>query len=356
MKRALELARSQGRYASPNPKVGAVLVQGGRIVGEGGHQRYGGPHAEILALRRAGTRAKGATLYVTLEPCSHHGKTPPCADAVIRAGVTRVVAAMKDPFPSVAGRGVQKLRKAGIRVEVGLLEKESRALNAPFLFSLAKGRPWVVLKAAITLDGKIATAKGLSKWITGEKSRRKTHELRSQADAILVGSRTARLDDPTLTVRLPGYRRKDGYPLRVVLDGGLRLGLDRKLFRKGPATVVFTSPSAPVFKEKALNRKGVRVFRVPLRQKMLSLKAVLRVLGSLHVRSLLVEGGGEVHASFLREGLADEAVLFISPKIFGGKAPSWVGGKGVENPGMAPYLRDVRIERIGDDLFLRGSF
>ena len=300
MRRALQLAQKEGRYASPNPKVGAVLVRGGRVVGEGGHRRYGGPHAEILALKKAGPQARGATLYVTLEPCSHHGKTPPCAQAVLRAGVRRVVAAMKDPFPQVSGRGFALLRKAGIRVELGLLGKEAAKLNETFIQSIHRRRPKVILKAALSLDGKIATVTGRSKWITGEKARHKNHELRSMADAILVGSETARKDDPSLTVRLPGWKRVDGWPIRVLLDSKLRSSLQLQLFKGSPKTVVFTSTHAPLARQKLLEGKGVGVFRVPSRGKMLSLKAVLGVLHSLHVRVLLVEGGGQVHASFLR--------------------------------------------------------
>jgi diaminohydroxyphosphoribosylaminopyrimidine deaminase / 5-amino-6-(5-phosphoribosylamino)uracil reductase len=354
MRRALWLAEKQGRYASPNPKVGALLVKKGRIVGEGGHRQYGGPHAEIIALRQAGAEANGATLYITLEPCSHHGKTPPCVDAILKAGVRKVVAAMKDPFPLVGGRGFQRLRKAGIDLEVGLLQKEARRINEPFLFSVHHHRPLVLLKAAMSLDGKIATVTGRSKWITGEKARRKAHELRARVDAILIGKTTALKDDPSLTVRLPGFGRNDGWPMRVVLDSKLQLNPEARLFDRKAKTIVFASPSASVHREKAFKKRGIPIFRVPSPQKMLSLKAVLRILDSLYVRSLLVEGGGEVHASFLREGLVDKVALFISPKILGGKAPTWMGGKGVENPNLAPYLKNVRLEKLGADLLMTG--
>ncbi len=355
MRRALDLAQQQGKYASPNPKVGAVVVAQGRIVGEGAHRQYGGLHAEALALRKAGSRARGATLYVTLEPCSHYGKTPPCVDAVIESGVRRVVACMRDPYPLVQGRGFQRLEAAGVRVERGLLEKEARQMNGAFLESIRRGRPRVLLKAAISLDGKIATVSGASKWITGDKARRRAHLLRSQADAILVGSRTVLKDDPSLDVRLPGFHRRDGWPLRVVLDSGLRTPLTARIFQGRPQTLVFTSPRAPAAKVKVLEKKGVRVFPVPFHQKMLSLRAVLKILHSLHVRTLLVEGGGEVHASFLREKLADEVALFIAPKILGGRAATWVAGKGVENPGSAPKLKGIRIEKIGEDHLWTGQ-
>ncbi len=354
MRRALFLAQSRGRWVSPNPKVGAVLVKAGHIIGEGGHSRFGGPHAEVLALRQAGARAKGATLYVTLEPCSHHGKTPPCADALIKAGIQKVVAAMRDPFPLVRGKGFQKLRRAGITVQTGLLEKEARQMNRSFIFAVTRGRPWVRLKAAMSLDGKIAAVSGRSRWITGSHARQRAHELRVQCDAILVGSGTALTDNPFLTVRFPGFYREDGWPLRVVLDSNLRISPRANLFKGKAKTVVFTSPGAPRGREKALVQRGAAVFRVPLRRKVLSLKAVLKVLHSLQVRSLLVEGGGEIHASFLREKLADEVALFVSPKILGGKGPTWVGGPGIENPNNAPYLKDVKIERIGQDFLMTG--
>lgn len=355
MRRALALAQSKGRLVSPNPKVGAVLVKSGRIVGEGGHSQYGGPHAEVIALRKAGGKARGATLYVTLEPCSHHGKTPPCVAAILRAGVQKVVAAMQDPFPLVKGKGFQILRQAGVVVRSGLLEQETRRMNESFIFAVTHSRPRVILKAAASLDGKIATDSGRSRWITGPQARRTAHELRACCDAILVGSGTALKDNPSLTVRLPGYHREDGWPFRVVLDSQLQVGPRSNLLRGKAKTVVFTSSRASHSKEKALLRRGAAVFRVPLRGKMLSLKAILKVLHSLQVRSLLVEGGGEVHASFLREKLADEVVLFLSPKILGGKGPSWVGGDGIENPNRAPYLKEVRLEKVGPDLMLIGK-
>ena len=355
MRRALFLARSRGRNVSPNPRVGAVVVKAGRIVGEGGHARYGGPHAEVIALRKAGPKAQGATLYVTLEPCSHYGKTPPCTEAILRAGVGKVVAAMQDPFPRVKGKGFQRLRQAGVAVRTGVLEREARLLNENFIFAVTYFRPRVILKAAASLDGKIATASGRSRWITSPQARRKAHELRANCDAIMVGSRTALQDNPSLTVRLPGYRREDGWPLRVVLDSKLLISPHSRLLKGKAKTVVFTSLRASYSREKALLRRGAAVFRVPLRGKMLSLKAVLRALHSLQVRSLLVEGGGEVHASFLKEGLADGVVLFLAPKILGGPGPSWVGGGGIENPNLAPYLKDVRLERAGPDFMLTGK-
>jgi diaminohydroxyphosphoribosylaminopyrimidine deaminase/5-amino-6-(5-phosphoribosylamino)uracil reductase len=352
MKRALRLAEKQGKYVSPNPKVGAILVKDGKIVGEGAHQQYGGHHAEILALKKAGSRARGAILYVTLEPCNHYGKTPPCTNAVIEAGIIKVVAAMKDPFPLVAGKGFALLRRAGIKVQTGVLEREAKKLNESFIFSMVQQRPKIILKAAMTLDGKIATVSGLSQWITGPLALRKAHEIRSSVDAILVGSRTALMDNPSLTIRLPNYHRKDGWPCRVLLDSSLQVKSSAKIFKGFPKTLVFASSDALSAREKALRDKGVQVFRVPLKGKMLSLKAVLKKLYSLSIRSVLVEGGAEVHASFLKEKFADELALFIAPKIFGGPAPGWVGGTGVLNPSKAWMTQNTSVERMGEDYLL----
>ena len=354
MRRALFLAENRARYVSPNPRVGAVLVRNGKVVGEGATQPYGGAHAEAVALRKAGPRAKGATLYVTLEPCSHFGKTPPCADALVKAGVGKVVAAMGDPFPLVRGRGFGKLRRAGIPVKVGLLEKEALLLNPFFFRSLKLGRPWVILKAAVSLDGKMAPPAGGPRWITGRKARLRAHEIRSHADAILVGSGTAAADNPSLTVRLPGFRRRDGWPLRVVLDSKLKTGWDRKLFRGPAKTVLFTAPDASRAREKALKRKGILVFRVPLFKKMLSLRAILKRLDSLQVRTLLVEGGGKIHASFLEQNLVDGVELFLSPARLGPKAVAWMGERGLEKIVCFPWEGRPRFEKIGADFLLSG--
>ena len=356
MRRALFLAQSRGIDASPNPRVGAVLVRKGRIVGEGATRPYGGPHAEVVALQLAGSRARGSTLFVTLEPCSHHGKTPPCADAVIRAGVRKVVAAIKDPFPQVRGRGFGRLRASGIDVQVGLLKVEAERINETFLWSVRHGRPKVILKAAVSADGKISPPPGKSKWITSGPARLKAHELRSKVDAVLVGRNTAVIDNPSLTVRLPGYHRRDGWPLRVVLDSALSLKFSSGLFKGRAKTVLFTSPGASRKREKALERKGILVFRVPLVKKMLSLRAVLKKLHTLRVRALLVEGGGEVHSSFMREKLLDEVALFISPKLLGGGAKAWLGGDGFAKILNARHLKRVNLEPVGPDFLLTGQW
>jgi len=350
MRRALFLAEKGGRYVSPNPKVGAVLVKGGRVVGEGAHSRFGGPHAEIVALRKAGPRAKGATLFVNLEPCAHQGKRGPCCRAVAAAGVREVVASLQDPYPPVSGRGFRFLRGSGVKVRVGLLRAEAEALNRTFLRAVRSPRPWVILKAAMGWEGGMAFPGGKPRWITGEEARRRGHEARSQSDAVLVGSGTALQDDPSLTVRLPGWTRKDGWPLRVLLDGGLKVRPSARIFRDHPRTLVFCSKSASRPKEKALTRSGVWVFRVPREGKMLSLKAVLKVLRSLGVGTLLVEGGAKVHEGFLRRGLADEALFFVARRKVGPKGPR------LDLGGIFPRLQGLRVEKMGEDFLLRGDF
>jgi diaminohydroxyphosphoribosylaminopyrimidine deaminase/5-amino-6-(5-phosphoribosylamino)uracil reductase len=354
MRRALFLARTRTKNTSPNPRVGAVLVKSGRIVGEGATQPFGGPHAEVMALKRAGSKSKGSTLYVTLEPCCHYGKTPPCTEAVIRAGVKRVVAAGEDPFPLVKGRGFRELKKAGLSVQKGLLKKEAEEINHSFIFSAKQRRPWVLLKAALSLDGKFSPPKGRSKWITADQARRKAHEIRSKVDAILVGAKTATADNPSLTVRLPGFKRTDGWPLRVLLDSKLEASRNLKMFQGKQRTVLFTSPGSSLSREKALLKLGIQVFRVPLIKKMLSLKAILRILHSLQVRSLLLEGGGEVHSSFLKEKLVDEVALFISPRLLGEASLPWVGQDGVENLNRIKGLKNPEFKQVGVDFMLTG--
>lgn len=355
MHRALLLAAQKGRWASPNPRVGAVLVKNGRVIGEGAHEFFGHAHAEINALRQAGARARGATLYVTLEPCAHEGKTPPCVDAVIAAGVKKVAAAMRDPNALVRGRGFARLKKAGILVQSGLLEKEARALNPDFIFSSLHGRPRILLKAAVSLDGKLATAMGRSKWITGSAARRKNHEFRSRADAVLIGSGTALKDRPRLTVRRAGFQRLDGWPRKVLLDSRLRVPASAALFRGPQAVLVFCSWKAPASAAKRLERAGARVFRVSSRDRQLSLKQVLRHLQREGIRSLMVEGGAQVHGAFLDQKLADEVALFMAPKLFGGPAPGWIGGRGFQDPNRTPRLVQTRVESLGEDYLLTGK-
>ncbi|KUK12985.1 MAG: Riboflavin biosynthesis protein RibD [Moorella sp. 60_41] len=353
MRRALELARKGLGRTSPNPAVGAVVVRDGEIVGEGYHERAGTPHAEAHALREARDRARGSTLYVTLEPCCHHGKTPPCTEAIIGAGIKKVVAAMVDPNPKVAGRGLRRLQEAGVEVEVGLLEKEARRLNEAFIKYITTGLPWVTLKMALTLDGKIATRTGAARWITCEESRRRVHELRNTYDAVLVGIGTVLADDPQLTARLPGGRD----PVRVILDSRLRLPLDARLVnvKSGAPTVVATTEEAPRERREELVRAGIEVMTLPAEEGRVSWPALLEGLARRRIISVLIEGGAEVNGSALAHGVVDRVIAFIAPKLFGGReAPGAVGGLGVARPEEAWKLEEVEVEPSGEDIMVTG--
>ncbi len=353
MRRALELA-SRGRgQVEPNPLVGAVVVRDGQLVGEGWHQRFGGPHAEVFALAAAGAAARGATLYVTLEPCCHHGKTPPCTDAVLAAGVARVVAAQQDPFPRVAGGGFAALRAAGIVVEAGVCEAEARRLNAPYLTLVTQGRPYVHAKWAMTLDGKIATRTGDSKWISNEASRRRVHELRGRMDAILVGVGTVLADDPQLTARPPGPRTA----CRVVLDSRGRLPSSANLVRTAGTipTLVATTDQLPSDRAAELMAAGCEVLRLPALDGQPSLPALLAELGRRRLTNLLVEGGSGVLGSFRDEGLLDEVHVFLAPRLAGGRmAPGPVGGHGVATIAEALPLAEWEVEQIEGDVLVHG--
>jgi diaminohydroxyphosphoribosylaminopyrimidine deaminase/5-amino-6-(5-phosphoribosylamino)uracil reductase len=361
MARALRLAaRGRGRV-SPNPMVGALVVAGGRIVGQGWHRRPGEPHAEVLALRAAGPRARGATLYVTLEPCCHEGKrTPPCVPTILASGVRRVVVAMRDPNPLVSGRGLARLRRAGLAVSLGCRREEAERLNLWYGHRMRTGRPYVILKAAMTLDGKIATASGESRWITGEAARRDVHRLRARVDAILVGVNTVLRDDPRLTVRPAGDRvaARDRHPLRVVLDSRLRIPPAARVLAHGPGragVLVVTTRHAPARRRAALERRGGEVLVLPAKARRVPLRACLEALGRRGVTSLLVEGGGEVHASFLREGLADEVRLYVAPRLLGGTdAVGLLGGRSPRRLADAVPLATLRVGKVGHDLLIEG--
>lgn len=352
MHRALELA-AQGRGAvEPNPMVGAVVVAEGRIVGEGWHERYGLAHAEINALRAAGHAAQGSTLYVTLEPCCHFGKTPPCTEAVKAAGVRRVVTAMLDPFPHVAGQGASQLREAGIVVEVGVGEVAARHLNAPYLLRLRAGIPWVHAKWAMTLDGKIATSTGESQWITGETARQRVHQLRGRMDAILIGRGTLLADDPLLTVRPKGLRT----PVRVVLtySGDGMPTTCRLLQTTDEATVLVLTHEDAVKKLEPWAEQGAQI--VGLRATREDFPwAVLRNLGQRGMTNVLLEGGGDLLGSFLQANLLHEVHAFIAPKIVGGAtAATPVGGRGIPLLADALMVEDGQCETLGDDVLLHG--
>jgi diaminohydroxyphosphoribosylaminopyrimidine deaminase/5-amino-6-(5-phosphoribosylamino)uracil reductase len=349
MRMALEeAARGVGR-TSPNPAVGAVLVRGGRVVGRGHHARAGGPHAEIVALRQAGAAAHGADLYTTLEPCDHFGRTPPCSVAVIEAGVRRVFIGSRDPNPLVNGKGTSRLRRAGVEVVAGPLRTECDALNAPWFRFIASSRPFVTLKVAATLDGRIATAGGDSRWVSGPAARAWVHRLRDQVDAVLVGRGTAQADDPRLTARRPGGAGRD--PLRVVLDTELRLPATLRLFRQRSAARTLVLHAAR--RERDLGPR-VDLLRCARGPGGIDLGDALARLADRGVVHLLVEGGGAVAASLLFAGLVDRLALVLAPKVLGGGI-SWSGGAGPARMADALRLRDLTVERLGDDLLLQGT-
>jgi diaminohydroxyphosphoribosylaminopyrimidine deaminase/5-amino-6-(5-phosphoribosylamino)uracil reductase len=356
MKLALKLAaRARGR-TSPNPMVGAVVVKDGNIVGQGFHQKAGTPHAEIHALKEAGPEARGATLYVTLEPCCHYGRTGPCTEAIIQAGISRVVVAMADPNPLVAGKGLKRLEEAGISVTLGVMEDEARQLNEVFLKYIATKMPFVVVKAAISLDGKIATRSGKSRWITGPEARAYGHRLRDCYDAILVGIGTVLADDPALTARLPGRKTRD--PVRIVLDSRGRTPPDAKVLNQqseAPAIIAVTK-EAPLERLAVLREAGAEVVVVNEGPRV-NLNKLMKLLGEREITSVLIEGGAAVHGSALEAGIADKAVWFIAPKIIGGNdAPGPVGGFGVDDPNDAWQLERFKVRRLGEDFCLEGYF
>lgn len=354
LRRALALARRARGETSPNPMVGAVLVRNGRVLGEGWHHRAGQPHAEVEALRDAADRGHspaGATLYVTLEPCCTHGRTPPCTDAIRAAGIARVVVAATDPNPRHAGRGLDLLRQAGIRVDAGLLAGESSRLNEIFHHWIVTGTPFVTVKAAMTLDGKIATAGGDSKWITGERARAAAHGLRAAHDAVLVGVETVLHDDPALTVRRPG--RPETARWRLVLDTRARTPVTARLVTDAFAgrTILFVGRLAPARRVAALRRR-VRVVEVAERAGRVDPAAVLAWLAHEGITSVLVEGGGEVNAAFLEAGLAQRVTFFIAPKVLGGAdARRAVAGIGFSGPDGGPRFTQVEQRRLGPDLW-----
>lgn len=358
MKRALRLAlRGRGR-TSPNPMVGAVVVLEGEVIAEGFHEVVGGPHAEVRALKHAGNRAKGATLYVTLEPCNHYGRTPPCTHAVLDAGIKRVVVGMADPNPHVKGSGADFLRSRGVPVQVGVLENECRFINQPFIKHSTTGIPFVTVKAAATLDGRIATRSGDARWISNERSRRFVHKLRHALDGILVGIETALRDNPLLTARLPG-NKSVRQPTRVVLDAALRLDPTGRLVetaREVPLWVA-CSEDAPDRNEGKLLDAGVEILRLPSEGGRIDLSALLRELGRRQLTSLLVEGGSRVIGSFIRNRMADDFFLFYAPKILAdGEGIPMVQGSVCEEMADATPVYDLHVRRFGDDVMLSGRF
>ncbi len=357
MHRALELAK-RGRFTtSPNPMVGAVILDAsGTLVGEGYHKRAGGPHAEVAALRQAGPLADGGTLYVTLEPCNHTGRTPPCTDAILAAGIQRVVIAMGDPNPEVQGGGAQRLLAAGIAVEIGDGQEEARRLNQAFITWSQQRRPFTTLKAAMSLDGKIATRTGDSRYITHEQSLALTHTLRRSHDAILVGVNTVLADDPALTYRGRGIGHD---PVRVVLDYAGRTPPGAQLFTQNSEapTLIFTTECAPMAWQREIFSAGGEVIEVRASSPgHVNLCEVMQELASRHILSLLVEGGPTVHASFIAENLADEWYGFVAPMIIGGPAPTAVQGEGAAHLTDAWLLEPIEVRRLGQDVMIHARF
>lgn len=352
MKRAIALARRAEGDTGHYPMVGAIIVKGGRVVGEGYFRKPGEPHAEVHAIRRAGARARGATLVLNLEPCSHHGRTPPCADAVIAAGIKKVVAGMTDPNPLVSGQGFEKLRKAGIEVKAGVMENECRDLNRVFVKFITTRRPYVIMKAAATMDGKIATSRGDSRWVSGQESRKKVHRLRDVCQAVMVGAGTVRADDCRLSARLAGKGR---HPRPVIVTTGIDIPVSCRVM-KTPAAggpLIFCTERAPKTRIKKFRDKGAEVVTVRAdREGGASLKQVMRELHKKKIASVLLEGGSALFGSALRAGVVDELLLFIAPRLLAGDGIPITGGKGpLKMAGSIP-LREVKVSRVGKDLMV----
>ena len=354
MQRALELARQGLGTASPNPSVGAVLVRDGSIVGEGVTQPAGGPHAEAMAIAQAGDKARGAALYVTLEPCNYHGRTPPCVPAIVGAGVAEVHAATLDPNPRVDGRGAADLEAAGVRVSVGEEAAAAQRLMEAHCTWITTGMPFVLAKYAMSLDGKTATAAGDSRWISGAESRRWVHRMRASCDAIMVGIGTALRDDPQLTARDEDNRPLDRQPLRVVVDSHGRLPGEARLLQSPGCTLVAVADASSE-REAALRNAGAEVLAFPASTGQVDLRSLLQHLGSREVTGLLVEGGGTLLASLFRQGLVDKVCAFVAPLLIGGRdAPTPWDGAGAGTIADALRLERVSIERLGDDMMVVG--
>jgi diaminohydroxyphosphoribosylaminopyrimidine deaminase/5-amino-6-(5-phosphoribosylamino)uracil reductase len=353
MARALQLAAEGQGAVEPNPMVGCVIVQGDRVLGEGYHTRHGGPHAEIQALHACGSTADGATMVVTLEPCCHHGKTPPCTDAILRAGIRRVVVGHRDPFPQVAGGGISQLRQAGLEVEVGVLERQLLELNAPYLKLLYTGRPWVIAKWAMTLDGKIATRSGSSQWISGDASRARVHQLRGRVDAIMVGRGTAAADNPQLTARPPGKRTAT----RIVIDSSAQIELDSRLVSAAGKVplLVACGPQASPQKCRQLEAAGCEVLVFDAAAPGTRLLQLLDELGRRRMTNVLVEGGGQLLGSLFDARAIDEVHVFVATKLVGGAdARTPLAGWGIEDMTQAICLRVPAVEQVDDDIYVHG--
>jgi diaminohydroxyphosphoribosylaminopyrimidine deaminase/5-amino-6-(5-phosphoribosylamino)uracil reductase len=362
MKQALRLADRGKGMTSPNPMVGAVVVSKGKVVGSGYHKQAGGPHAEVFALQQAQSLARNSTLYLNLEPCCHTEKrTPPCVPLIIEAGVSRVVVAMRDPNPQVAGRGIQQLRRAGIGVDLGCLKQEAAKLNEIYIHCVNTGMPFVILKAAMTMDGKIATANGESHWITGIKARQHVHKLRRQVDVIAIGVNTVLKDDPQLTVRLPSKKRQNKVlrqPVRLIFDSSLRIPFTAKVLDniESNPTAIATTSKATHSKIERLRAMDVEVLVLPQKQNQVSLRCCLQELGKIGITSLMLEGGSELNAAFLREGLVNQIYLYMSPSLLGGQnAKGLIGGLSPKHLAEKFAIANARVKSLGDDFLLTGD-
>lgn len=355
MKRAITLAeRGRGR-TSPNPYVGAVIINEGEIVGEGFHQKAGEPHAEIHALRAAQDKAKGATLYVNLEPCCHSGRTPPCTDAILKAEIATVYIAHKDPNPIVAGKGIKVLEKLGVETNVGLCQDAAEKLNEIYIKYIRTGYPFVILKTAMSLDGKIATATGESQWITSPESRHRVHKIRDEVDAILVGIGTVISDNPSLTTRLTDKQGKDA--TRIILDSHGRTPTDARVINSesDADVIIAVTPNASKKNIAALKEAGAEVFVIPEKDGQVCFKSLMQLLGERGITSVLVEGGGKVNASALSSGVVDKLMCFIAPKLIGGKEARGVfDGKGIKHLTDAPELEHLTVTQLERDLLIEG--
>lgn len=355
MNRALDLAKRGMGYTNPNPMVGAVIVKDKKIIGEGYHKKYGGPHAEINAFNNCIADPKGSTMYVTLEPCSHHGKTPPCANAIVKKGIKKIVIAMEDPNPQVAGRGINILRQNGVEVVTGVLEKESQRLNEIFIKYITMGLPFCIMKTAMTLDGKIATHREDSQWITGEAARKNVHFLRHGVSAIMVGIGTVLADDPRLTSRLEGLVGKN--PIRVIVDTRGRIPLNSKVLQcdKDHRTILVTTELTDKMKISSIEKTGAQVLMTPIKDKYVDLSYLMEALGEQKIDSVLLEGGSTLNYSALKAGIVDKVISYIAPKIVGGAtAKTPVGGEGISLMKDAILLRNMSFKKIKDDLMIEG--
>ncbi len=355
MSKALRLAKRGVGKVHPNPLVGAVLVKNNRIIGQGAHRKFGGPHAEREAILNAKERVAAATLYVTLEPCAHFGKTPPCADFILKNKIKKVVVAARDPNPLVNGRGLGLLKKKGVRVVTGVMEKEATRLNRDFNHWIRKKMPYVTVKIAQSLDGKIATKHGESRWITGDAARRFGHRLRAFSDAVLVGANTVQNDDPLLSVRTAGPGRQ---PLKIILDSYLRVSPKARLFSKeSPGPVMIAVTRKATVRRKSLFRGKAEIVECREKNGKVDLGSLFRFLGRRGIVNLLVEGGGETVGGVLSEKLAHEVYFFVAPLIIGGKnAVTSVGGEGISLLRDAVKIKDLEVRRIGRDFMLHGTF